>query len=171
MAQWGQALRGNHVKLVMDSLPAARNLINGGGPVTKLSNLVKEIWKEAKQAGITYRVTWVEREQNRNADQLSKEWANWYRLTTQKRALLERWLHEKGKAHTPIVNTPFSRVGDSIRTAMWKKENVCVVHPVRPAQQWWPHIAKCERVELGMAEDVLQEGGQTTPQVENNSIV
>jgi hypothetical protein len=97
--EWGEALRGQHVKIITDSLPAARNLIKGGGPVTSLCNIIKQIYKETKQNEITYVVTWVEREQNTQADILSKEWAEWYRLTPEAmqklRKLLDRDGHKK----------------------------------------------------------------------------
>ena len=156
--RWGKSLRGEHVRFVMDSLPAARNLVKGGGPVTELSNMVKNIWREAKQCGASYTVTWVEREQNQRADVLSKGWADWYRLSSHARTKLERDLARDGAAGLHIENPPFAQIGYAVRKAMWQKRPICLVHPVWTAQQWWPAIARCARRELGMAAEVLTEG-------------
>ena len=65
-------LKGRRVRFMMDSYPAFRNLINGGGPVAELNQLVKIWWVWCKANRVTPLYQWVPREENQEADDLSK---------------------------------------------------------------------------------------------------
>ena len=69
------------MRLCLDSFAATRNLEKGGGPVPALCEITKRIWEECETAGLTMYPEWVPREENTYADQLSKAWENWYRLS------------------------------------------------------------------------------------------
>jgi hypothetical protein len=130
----GQGTQRTHIRFefVTDSTPAARNWVKGGGSVTALCNTAKAIWQQAEDNNTTYTVTSVEREQNQQADALSKEWADWYRIGEKTKA---RILHESTKralTRLPVLNPPFGR-----RVPAW------------PAQQWWRTTVKSERIERG----------------------
>src|SRR5205814_1748984 len=153
---WGSELKAAHVRIVMDSLPAARNLIKGGGPVTELSNIVKAIWRQAHERGFTYVVSWVERERNAVADQLSKRWERWHALTPEALARIRVWMAGMGVDLT-IVNPPFNQIKDTIQAARYRGHQICVAHPRWPAQAWWPAIREGVSLDLGWARDVLCE--------------
>lgn len=67
-----QAVSGRRVKIVMDSIPALRNLINGGGPKPHLTELVKTWTKFCEQHNIEPVYEWAPREENWRADKASK---------------------------------------------------------------------------------------------------
>ncbi len=152
---WGGDMKGQHVRIVMDSLPAARNLIKGGGQVTELCGLVKSIWKETHGNGITYAVTWVERERNTEADHLSKKWEGWHLVTQEAYRRIIEWLQLKQIGRVPIRNPPFNKVKEEIQAARADGIRVCVVHPCWPAQIWWPAVKDKQSIELGWAAEVL----------------
>jgi hypothetical protein len=60
----------------MDSLAAVRNLINGGGPVKELNDLMKEWFDWCTTNNIVCTYEWIPREENKSADGLSKLIAN-----------------------------------------------------------------------------------------------
>jgi hypothetical protein len=65
-------LRGRRVRICMDSYPAIRNFINGGGSKQDLNALVKEWWVWCRMNRITPLYKWIPREENTLADELSK---------------------------------------------------------------------------------------------------
>lgn len=66
------ALAGLRVTFVLDSMAAVANLNKGGGPIAELSRTVKEIWRECLYLNIDANAEWIEREQNEEADALSR---------------------------------------------------------------------------------------------------
>lgn len=63
-----KVLAGRRVKVVMDSFPAVRNLINGGGAKQDLS----AFWHWRTRTRTECEFVWIQREQNTRADELSK---------------------------------------------------------------------------------------------------
>jgi hypothetical protein len=65
-------IRGRRIRVIMDSVPALRNLIKGGGPVPELCAAVREWVVFCEEEGIKPVYEWVERAGNWRADQASK---------------------------------------------------------------------------------------------------
>jgi hypothetical protein len=66
------AIRGQKVMFVLDSLAAVYNLLKGGGPKDDLSLLVKSIWRQCVSIGVDASAEWISRNNNEYADFLSK---------------------------------------------------------------------------------------------------
>ena len=67
-----EQIRGKRIKVIMDSIPALRNLVKGGGPVAELCEAVKNWFKFCEEYSIRPVYEWVERAGNWRADQASK---------------------------------------------------------------------------------------------------
>ena len=65
-------LANRRVKFVMDSQPAIANLTKGGGVVDELNDEIKRWWTLCDSHNIQATYEWVPREQNEEADKLSK---------------------------------------------------------------------------------------------------
>ena len=74
-----ERLQNKRVKYVLDSQPAIANLIKGGGDKSSLNDAIKEWWRICQRLSITPSYEWVPRENNKDADKLSK--ANEYDVT------------------------------------------------------------------------------------------
>jgi len=65
-------IRGQRIRVIMDSVPALRNLIKGGGPVPELCQAVRDWARFCELHGIEAEYEWVERARNWRADEASK---------------------------------------------------------------------------------------------------
>jgi hypothetical protein len=65
-------IRGMRIRVVMDSIPALRNLIKGGGPKPELCKAVKEWVEFCERENIRPTYEWVPRAENWRADEASK---------------------------------------------------------------------------------------------------
>ena len=65
-------IRGKRIRVLMDSLPALRNLINGGGPKEELTAAVKEWTRFCEQHNVKPVYEWLPRAANWRADKASK---------------------------------------------------------------------------------------------------
>ena len=128
-------LKGKVVKLNMDSMCAVRNIIKGGGPVSELRELIKELWHLCKSLTIQLVPNWLRRcEQGMVvADRLSKTATSW-ELTQAFRTATEEKLG---------MDVIFPDVADAKATLMraiatgWRG---ALVLPVWRSQPWWPMV-------------------------------
>jgi hypothetical protein len=67
-----RAIQGRHIRVLMDSLPALRNLINGGGPKENLTAAVKDWTRFCESHHIQPVYDWIPRAANWRADKASK---------------------------------------------------------------------------------------------------
>jgi len=68
-----ERLKGRQVTIKMDSIPAVRNLIKGGGNKPDLSWEVKQWYLFCEEHKMECEYEWVPREQNEAADTASKQ--------------------------------------------------------------------------------------------------
>jgi hypothetical protein len=175
-----QQIRGKRVLVVMDSIPALRNLINGGGPVPMLSEAVKEWTRfcEREQVDATYE--WVERAKNWRADQASKLFYEQHRLRKPAQEASIRaamaavpavnWRGEVGRNNwrgQAAVFTPlFHHVDARVEMIRSQLEEAIVVVPRWPAggrSDWYRRLLEhsIARTQLGPASDWYKERPQT----------
>lgn len=134
----------------------------------RLSNLTKEIWAVAEKAGVILRAQWVPREENTYADELSKRWEQWFKLspqTEQKVRGLIASLNPKPKVDPTIVNVPFNQIANAVQSVRAERGTACIIHPSWPAQSWWPVIrsAAINRWNIGSVEDALTPHNSALP--------
>ena len=67
-----QQVQGHRVKIYMDSIPALRNLINGGGPKQDLTQAVRQWTELCEKHRIQPTYEWIPRAENWRADKASK---------------------------------------------------------------------------------------------------
>jgi hypothetical protein len=162
-----QLLRGKQVQFCLDSLPACRNLVNGGGRVPALSQEVKLIVGSLQQDGICAQFSWVPREQNSEADMLSRLFLGSWKLTTETKQWIANqfgpvWdsLAFSDKAITRLLCPKFEMVSESLLVAQRRALDVVLVFPAWPAQSWFPWVtaAALKLVELPSQAQLFEAG-------------
>lgn len=162
-------MRGKRVRVTMDSYPALRNLVNGGGSVAILNALVREWWVWCKARGIMPLYKWVPREQNVTADELSKLAAETHKLHPGVEEEVRKWLTglgEPGLDHNnwdPVQTRVQAPVFDHIRVRIQEmrraRKPACIVVPKWRGESWWPELAShsVARMQLGAIGEVMTE--------------
>lgn len=146
---------GKRLRVEMDSYPAVRNLINGGGPVQELCAEVKAWWAWCEQREIKPQYVWIRREENKEADKLSKaDGRKWTVRAAVRQAISERW----SLLDTEFSAPEFGAIGFVLKLAQRDRRRVGLVYPGWPAQSWWPEIHQRARdvVELGNTRDAYE---------------
>lgn len=167
-------LRGKSVCFRMDSYPAIRNLIRGGGPKMQLNLLVREWWLWCAEHKVRASYLWVERERNTLADELSKVVAQQHTLREGVEKRVREWLTGLGEpgmgkcewARTAVYVPLLEHVGKRMEELRRRRKPACIIIPVWPSAPWWPLVKentclkKCLR--LGTAAEVIvgQVGSQ-----------
>lgn len=154
-ADLASKLSGKQLRVQMDSFPAVRNLINGGGPVPELCAEVKEWWSWCEKRGLEVQYVWVKREENKEADRLSKaDGRKWILRPEVKTTLSKSWQLSDLEFSAP----EFGAVGFVLKLAQRDRRRIAIVYPGWPAQSWWPEIHKHARqvIELGSTAHVYE---------------
>ena len=152
-------LRHHRVRFRMDSYPAIRNLMKGGGPKPDLCDEIKLWWSWCRLNDVQPSYEWVPREENKTADKLSKSMERTWKLRTATRHfLLSKWAHPPHTDATDIENPEFNAIGHVIREAQKERKRVVLVFPGWSAQSWWLEIRKhaLEVIFLGTADFVFE---------------
>ena len=176
-------LKRQRVRVTMDSYPAIRNFINGGGPKAELNALVKQWWIWCQRNGVTPVYRWVPREENTLADVLSKRAAATYALRRGVEDKIRHWLTEEGQPgihanqwlQTSVIAPEIHCISVRIEDARRARKPVCLVLPLWRGQTWWPQVKETSvaRLRLGemraVIESAINEHGHT--QMEAHLIV
>ena len=156
------------VRFIMDSQPAIANLTNGGGPVSLLNDEIKLWMALCTQLHIEASYEWVRREDNMEADELSK--ANDFKHslehmtpTAYTAAMHFARLHGMDTFETPSFNS----IDYCIRQLQTDRGRVCMIVPEWYAQAWWPDVMRKGRPTrmLGHTRSVYAATQQTYAQV------
>ena len=162
----------------MDSIPALRNLINGGGPKENLTAAVKEWTQFCEQHCVQPTYEWIPRAENWRADKASK--LHYQQHTFRSSTIEDRVRAELTKAagaqtrrqtnhwlgrvaiFTPMFHQIDARV-EMIRTQL---EEAIIVVPEWPAggrHDWFRRVAQnsIARMEVGKAREIYAEGTGT----------
>jgi hypothetical protein len=145
-----EKLKGNTVCVKLDSLPAVRNIVKGGGPVAECSLIVQNIWKWCEQNKIKLTVEWIPREMNTKADALSKACPSKWNLKEETRLkIMEIKNGEEAKIVGELEQNKktwmipdFNTLSYVINHMISKQIKGIIIHPVWEAQVWWPRL--CE---------------------------
>ena len=139
-------LSNKRVRFIMDSQPAVANLTKGGGPVAVINDEIKRWWSTCQQLNIDPSYEWIPREQNEEADLLSK--ANEFKHSIENMtpaaydaAMSFARIHGFNTFETPSFNS----IDHCIRKYITDKKNVVMIVPEWYAQAWWPNIMKKNR--------------------------
>jgi hypothetical protein len=138
-------LRNHAIKIRMDSLCAIQNLVKGGGPVKGLTEEVKKWCTWCEEGKVTAQYEWIPREENQEADWLSKRGAgNWQ---------LRPWVVEELEMKYGGFNHPWhnhnricllvpqpDRVEEMIVKAQLHKLQAVIVHPQFSGQLWLQRV-------------------------------
>lgn len=166
---FAEQLQRQRVRFVLDSYCACRNLINGGGPVGRLNELVKEWWVLCRVLRITPLYQWVPREENTLADELSKEAAASLELTDRAIEHIRNWLVEcdepgidpciwrQTTIHVPV----FNKIGLRLQEMRRARRPGCIVVPTWPGPATRElHTYSSHRLRLGEMSKLLHENAQ-----------
>jgi hypothetical protein len=149
----------------MDSYPAIRNFINGGGSKEDLNQLVREWWIWCKLNRVTPLYKWIPRESNTLADELSKRAAQTLQLRPEAEQRIRQWLddigqhglHENQWIQTRVQCPVFDHIAVRIQEMRRSRHPACIVVPVWPGQAWRPDLVgiSTDRLKLGHWNEVL----------------
>ena len=130
-------LVNRRVKYNMDSQPAVANLTKGGGDKPTINDAIKTWWLMCEHNKIEPSYEWIPREENTEADELSK--ANEFD-TSQMQASVEYTARQFAHAYGLGVHlTPSYNAIDSTMTRATEDDcTIALVVPEWQAQGWWP---------------------------------
>jgi hypothetical protein len=165
-------LTGKRVRILMDSYCAVRNLIKGGGSKEGLNQLVKQWWIWCKRNEVTPLYEWIPREENQEADRLSKESAAAMVVKPQVLEWVKAWMAEKGEfyvggkelSRVRVVAPRFNRIEtrmDEMQRA--RLPGVIIVPKIQaPYRKRLKEMSKTH-ITLGLLEQVVSRPmGETT---------
>lgn len=160
-----ERLRGKKVLIIMDSYPAIRNFINGGGRIELLSTMVKEWWMWCRKNKVYPLYEWRAREENTLADELSKIAAESHTIIPEVERRVRQWLDSIGLQGTnthqwtriKVVAPRFNNIQVRVSEMMHARRPGCIIVPVWTGQVWWPKMVRnsTAKIELGVMEDVV----------------
>jgi hypothetical protein len=173
-------IHGKRILVIMDSIPALRNLIKGGGPVPILNEAVKEWARFCEKEKVEATYEWVERAKNWRADQASKLHYEQHQFCrpAQEEKIREcmkalpatNWRGEAGNNHwrgkVPIFTPMFHHVDARVEMIRSQLEEAVIVVPRWPAggrSDWYRRVTEhsIARVELGTASAWYRKRPQT----------
>ena len=174
-----EQIRGKRIRVIMDSIPALRNLIKGGGPVPELCAAVKEWAQFCETHNIRAVYEWVERAANWRADEASKLEMQQHTLrsekvesdlrrtinaipTTQWRPRNNHFVWGKVPLFMPMFHQVDARV-EMIRSQLEEAVIIVPRWPAGGAHDWWRRVVahSIARVSLGKASGIYKERPQT----------
>jgi hypothetical protein len=143
--QLTEQLRNRVLLARLDSLPAVCNLINGGGGVPALADLVKHFTLWCLAHGVTPQFEWVPREENKDADVMSKLMVGRWALRA---AALDNLQLRFGPFVAPfedgiVLCTPEGgKVRDCLLWAQQCRLDIALVHPLPISAAWGAVVAR-----------------------------
>jgi hypothetical protein len=168
-------IAGRRIRVIMDSVPALRNLIKGGGPVPELSRAVKEWFEFCEKHSITASYEWVERASNWRADRASKLQSKQHTFKSAKweqklRENMMRMPESQWRARTnhwvvgqiPIFLPMFEQIDARVEMIRAQLEEAIIVVPRWPAggtHDWWRRVGahSIARMSLGATSEWYAE--------------
>ena len=173
-----KSITGKRVKVLMDSIPALRNLVNGGGPVLNLTAAVKEWTHLCEQYRIQPTYDWIPRAANWRADKASKLHHQQHTFRSgavedciradltklagdRTRRQFNHWL-----GRVPIFTPMFHQVDARVEMIRTQLEEAIIIVPEWPAggtHDWFRRVEQnsIARIEVGKAREVYAEGTGT----------
>ncbi len=147
-------LKDCDIVIKMDSAPAIRNLIKGGGDKPDLTKEVRAWTGWCERHGVRPTYEWIEREFNGIADEASKWAAEGAKVPWAVRAKIHEDLKERTNQEKQYWwNSIFAPAPDKIGIRMIaaaKGANPCiVVVPSWPSQAWWNLTTGLRTIDLG----------------------
>ena len=129
-------LRGKVVRWNLDSKPAVANLINGGGPVSALCTVVKQLWVEWDLLSVTSTFRWLPREtlEMQRVDEASKALSFWLKPDLQAKLSLE--------FGREFISVSYNQIANTIECILARKRKCALVVPRWEAKSWWPILAR-----------------------------
>ena len=171
-------IAGKRIRVLMDSIPALRNLIKGGGPVNNLSAAVKEWTELCEQYRIQPTYDWIPRAANWRADKASKlhHQQHTFRSSAVEDRIcadLNRLVGDRTRrqnnhwlGRVPIFTPMFHQVDARVEMIRTQLEEAIIIVPEWPpggTHDWYRRISQnsIARIEIGKARDIYAEGTGT----------
>ena len=120
----------------MDSAAAVRNMYNQGGKIPELIMMYKAWMALCLEHNIDAYFCWIPREENGEADGLSKQVPLEWALTQDTLTLIKSVFGKSVRVHLPNLNQLNNFLDNLARDG---GEEV-VIHPVWPACSWWTKL-------------------------------
>jgi hypothetical protein len=154
-----KSVRGRVVRISLDSSSAIANLLNGGGPVSSLCDLIKALWHLCNELSVSLHPRWVSRETNllQHVDALSKRSSMW--------TLLPSFTLFSDATGTPPWVPDFARVGPAITSIITRNLSTTIIIPRWEACPWWQLVAQHSTAvaQLPPSNELFNQQRGTTP--------
>ena len=168
-------IQGRRVKVLMDSLPALRNLINGGGPVPNLTAAVVEWTQFCERYRVEPVYDWVPRAANWRADKASKLDSQQHSLLSGAEERIRKELSRRSPSATrtnpwrnraPMFTPMFHQVDARVEMIRAMLSEAIIIVPEWPAggaNDWYRRLQKhsVARVNIGRVREVYKESSLT----------
>jgi hypothetical protein len=151
LVERGETLAHKRVRFVFDSAASVCIMLKGGSPVPSLTRLTKDITLLLLKWHITAVYEWTPRENNVEADRLSKRWDQSWALTE---AAMTRVRQRFPGVRVSLKR--FNTISNFLETR--KKVREVLIVPFWPSQRWWPLLMEYSRglLWLGQADSLFQ---------------
>ncbi len=170
-------IKGQRVKILMDSFPAIRNLIKGGGSVSELNEEIKTWYQFCVNHKIEATYEWIRRELNQDADAASKQVATNHALFDHVHSRITEWIAEmqlfnitktneyKRQTNVPIHSPMFDKVQLRLTSILQGWGHSVIVVPNWVSQAWWITMKeyKVTELHLGYVHDVYIDSHMNWP--------
>jgi hypothetical protein len=162
-------LRDKNILVLMDSYPAIRNLINGGGNKSDLTEMVKQWHTFCEKHHISPTYQWIERDQNTVADRASKLASQNLTLYPTVHYKIQQWFkdltaEEPRLQEVAIFCPSFNHVNERLEAIKTQMPEGIIVVPEWENQTWMKNILRSykNKLRLGKISEVIFNRLNTT---------
>jgi hypothetical protein len=141
------SLKGLNVECCMDSTAACRVMSNGGSSKPYLTYIAKQIQSMSDLNMIKLQFRWLPREENKEADALSRLSRYSWKLTDNVKHFLEQSfgplmesLEFLSQKQLRLVNVEFIKIAEALQICQERHLDVLLVYPGWPSQSWWVRV-------------------------------
>jgi hypothetical protein len=140
-------LKGKRVEVRMDSQALSHIMLKQSSRTSEIHDFMKQIWYRCYEDGIELEIKWIPREENKEADLLSRVFKN---ATDKEREEIEKIAKAKNIKTTTntegekdaflIIKPDQNYIAKSIKLITEMKRKVALVVPFWQSALWWPLI-------------------------------
>jgi ribonuclease HI len=146
-----------HIRVRLDSQAGYYIANKGYSKKTDINTIMKDIWLKKFQENVYLRVEWIPREENKQADQMSR-----IALSVPERTKREietklndkklRWQLPTQAPDLLVIRPDLNWVGVAILLMEKRKQIVGIIHPIWRAQPWWTRVVSQSKRTIALSD-------------------
>lgn len=147
------------VELLLDSSSSVRILLKGGSKLLELNIHARHILELASHFNIRLLPKWIDREQNKVADRLSKIWADFHLEAINPWTTLLASIHFRNLPLTCLKVGSLPHLFRKRQRFKKLRTPLLLLHPKWEGQIWWPQLLsqRTDFVDIGSFENVFPQ--------------